>query len=219
MPKKEKKDLITLPTGGEVAEYDDELFKKAAKTGDYLPRFQLMTANSEQVKSGEFPTNHFALVQDQKFIDLGEKVDGLIVAWRPKALEIDEIIVTVHDPDDEEFQRIMTKSNEPGEMSCMYGPEFLLWLPESGEFTTFFMCSKSMRRESPNVKSLMRKGATFKSKKISTPKFTWWSAIAEKCTTPFDLPDQTKLEKEYHKFMNPEVKTVERVDKEATRER
>ena len=81
------KDLITLPEGGEIAVPDDDVFKAATKSGDYLPRLQLLTSNSEIVKDGKFPMNHFAIVRDQNNQDIGESVDVLVVAWRAKAIE------------------------------------------------------------------------------------------------------------------------------------
>jgi hypothetical protein len=209
---KEERDLIKVPSS-DVAEYDDELFKKASKTGDYLARLQLMTSNNDLVKGGKFPVNHFAIVRDQVHIDIGEAVDVLVVAWRPKALEIEEEITTVYNPDDDEFARIAAKSED--NMSCMYGPEFLLWFPENLEFLTFFMCSKSMRRESPHVKVFMRKACTLIPKEIPGRKYTWWSPIAIKPTTPLTvLPPDDKLKYEYKKFIEAEKNAPEKVKAE-----
>ena len=46
-------DLIKVPDGGELATQDDAAFKAATKSGDYLPRLQLLTSNSEIVKDGK----------------------------------------------------------------------------------------------------------------------------------------------------------------------
>jgi hypothetical protein len=205
-----KKDLMTVPKGAVPAAYDDELFDKTAKSGDWLPRFQLMTSNSTECKDGKFPINHFALVRDQKFTDLGDRVSGLIAAWRPKALEIDEEITTNYDPNSDEFKRISEESLK-SDSNAMYGPEFLLWLPEPLTFATFFMCTKSMRRTSGDVKALMNNGGTFTPKKIVTKKYTWFSPVVEACTTPFKLPDGSELLAQYNKFMQPEVEDKERV--------
>ena len=55
-------DLITL-TGSAVEKYDDDQFALATKAGDWLQRLQLMTANSEKCKRGEFAINHYAPVR------------------------------------------------------------------------------------------------------------------------------------------------------------
>lgn len=196
------KDLVILPKGTVPAAYDDEAFKVATQSGDWLPRLQLMTANSKECKGGDFPINHYALVRDQNFQDLGKSVDVLIVEWRPKAMEIDEQVYAVYDPDHDDFKRIQEQSNVK-DSGCMYGPEFLVWVPSADSWATFFMGSKSSRREAKSVRALLRNAGTLKSKEITTTKYTWWSPIIEKCTTSFDLPNQDDVAKEHNKFTNP----------------
>jgi len=176
-----------------------------------LPRLQLLTANSDKCKSGDFPINHYALVQGQTFTDLSESVDILVIAWRPKAMEIGDEIITCYKHDEPEFKRIQEKSDEK-DSGCMFGPEFLIWIPTIKKFATFFMGSKSSRREAPNVKAKMRSAATLKSHEIKTKKFTWWAPAVTACSTPFDMPDDAPLKEEYEKFMNPPVTEVESAD-------
>ena len=203
--------LITLPkVESAVVPFDDEAFDKSTKTGDWLPRLQLMTSASEVCKSGEFPINHFALVRDQTNKDLGDSATILVIAWRPKAIEMGEEIISIYDPKDPEFERIQTKSGEK-DSRCMYGPEFLVYNPEAESFATFFMGSKSMRREAPALRNLLQKAAVLKPHKIANAKYTWYSAKVEPCTTLFDLPDSDEIEEQYNKFINPPKKTVERV--------
>ena len=47
-----KLDEATLPQ-----KFTDDAFLAATKAGDYLPRLQLMTAASNECKSGKFPIN------------------------------------------------------------------------------------------------------------------------------------------------------------------
>ncbi len=202
------KDLITLPKGGAVA-LDDDAFKAATKSGDYLPRLQLLTANSNICKSGEFPINHFAIVRDQNNQDIGETVDIIVVAWRAKAIEIGEMILTSYDPKDDTFATIQDKADEK-DSGCMFGPEFLVWVPVAETFATFFMASKSMRREAPSVRGFLKKAATLKPQKIETPKYTWFSPTVHPCTSVLAPPDKDELLKEYEKFMNPPPPTVEK---------
>jgi hypothetical protein len=207
--KGENTDLIKLPEGGEVAKADDAVFKAATKAGDYLPRLQLLTSNSEIVKDGKFPMNHFAIVRDQNNQDIGDAVDILVIAWRAKAIEIGEEIITSFDPKEEIFKSIQDRSGDK-DSGCMFGPEFLVWVPVAETFATFFMASKSMRREAPAVRGFIKKAATLKPKKISTPKYTWYSPTVHPCTSVFDIPKQPELEKEHAKFMNPPAPTVEK---------
>jgi len=203
------KDLVTLPKASVPDTTRDELFKKTVTSGDYLPRLQLMTSNSEIVKDGKFKMNHYALVKDQNYTDLGDQIDVLLIEWRPKAIEIEEQILAVYDPDDTEFQRIQVESGKK-DTGCMYGPEFLVWIPKAEEFATFFMGSKSSRRESSNVRALLKKAGTLKSKKITTPQYTWYTPIIEKCASAFDVPEQDLIIEQWEKFTNPPKSEVEK---------
>lgn len=201
-------DLIP-DTGGSVQKYGDDAFDAATKSGDYLGRLQLMTANSQKVKEGVFPANHYAMVRDQNYQDIGEKVDVAVVAWRPKALEIDEELINVYDPENAEFKRIALKSEEK-DSGCMYGPEFLVWIPSIKMFATFFMGTKSSRREAPNMKARLKNAATMASQLIKTKRYSWWSPEITACSTPFDMPENDALMKEVEKFNNPPAQEIEK---------
>ena len=206
-------ELITIPDSVAVTKTaeDDKMFADATKIGDYLPRVQLMTSASEKCKKNEFPVNHYALIQGQNYIDLGAEADVAVIDWRPKAIEIGDEIISVFDSKDPEFERIQLKSDEK-DSGCMFGPEFLIWVPTHKQFATFFMGSKSSRREAPAVKALIQKAATLKSHFIETKKFSWQSPTITVCSTPFDLPEEEDLVKNLTKFKNPPKQEVERVD-------
>ncbi len=205
----DQKNLIELPKGGAVTTQDEEAFKAATKSGDYLPRLQLLTSNSNIVKEGNFPINHFSIVRDQNNQDIGTEVDVLVIAWRAKALEIGDEIVSSYDSKDPTFLSIQDRSDEK-DSGCMFGPEFLVWVPSADTFATFFMASKSMRREAANVRGFLQKAATFKPAKITTPKYTWYSATVSPCSSVFDIPAKAIILQEYEKFINPPKETVEK---------
>ena len=211
-------ELIVLPDGGAVQKASDEAFAAATKSGDYLPRLQLMTSNSQECKSGKFPINHYALVSGQNYKDCGTDVDVLVIAWRPKAIEMGETVITCFDVNNKEFTRICDKSGEK-DSGCMFGPEFLMWVPSQKEFATFFMGSKSSRRESPNVKALLKKAATLKGHMIETAKYSWYSPIVVPCTTPFEIPAIEDIMDEVQKFNNPPVTEIEKVEGGTTSDR
>jgi len=210
--------MIPADIAGSMVQYGDDIFKAATKSGDYLPRLQLMTANSDVCKGGKFPINHYALIRDQNFQDLGEAVDILVISWRPKALEIGENVISVFKMEHAEFQRIQAKSAEQNS-GCMYGPEFLIWIPAVKEFSTFFCGSKSSRREAPGIRALMAKAATLKSRYVETKKFKWYTPAVIPCSTPFDAPDLVKLKEVVDKFNNPPETTVEVADEAASTDR
>ena len=204
-----KLDEATLPQ-----KFTDDAFLAATKAGDYLPRLQLMTAASNECKSGKFPINSYALISGQNFTNLTSAVDILVITWRPKAIEIptgEGSIITVYDTENKEFTRIAEKSNEK-DSGCMFGPEFLVWVPSAKSFATFFMGSKSSRRESPNVKALLKKGATLKSHLIETKQYSWMAPMVVPCTTPFEMAPIEQIMEEVAKFNNPPVNEIEKVE-------
>lgn len=201
-----------------LAKYSDEDFSNSTKSGDWLPRLQLMTSQSEKCKEGSFPINHYALVRGTDFSDLGPTIDIAVVSWRPKAIEMGDAVISVYDVNDAEFKRIQDKSGEMNS-GCMFGPEFLVWIPAIKEFATFFMGNKSARREAPNVKARMGRAATLKSSKIETAKYTWFAPVVVPCSTPFDLPDPTALGEVVERFVNPPKTEVEKVDEVKGRDR
>jgi hypothetical protein len=87
-------------------------------------------------------------------------------------------------------------------------------LPGIQEFATFFCGSKSARREAPNIKKLLTKPATFKSKKISNKKYTWFGPSVTTCSTPFEKPDVAKLQEIVNKFNSPPDTSAEVIKEE-----
>jgi hypothetical protein len=143
------------------------------------------------------------MVEDQTFHDLGKNVDVAVVAWRPKAIEMGAQVISVHDPSHEEFKRIQDRANNEQNSGCMYGPEFLVWIPSAGKCATYFMGSKSARRESPKIKALMRQAATIGSQHIETKKYDWYAPKITECSTPLQAPPVDALEAAVEMFNNP----------------
>jgi hypothetical protein len=185
--------LIEIPTGLPPVPFDDDAFETTTKTGKYFPRLQFMSSNSQPCKSGDFPINHYAIVRDKNFDDVGSSVDVIVLSWRPKAMSVlDDVIEVSFDPDSDHFKELMEKSHIK-DSGCMFGPEFLVYVTSANTFCTFFMGSKSMRRESPNMKALMRNTATLEAKFIETKKYSWYSPIVKTCSTPLDPPEQQEM--------------------------
>lgn len=206
--------LIDVNSFG-VKTQDEKVFEITGSTGNYLPRLQLMTSSSEKCKAGEFPVNNYALVVGQTFHDLGKEVDTLVIGWRPKAIDMSgDVIISTYDATHADFAKIMEKADIK-DSKCMFGHEYLVWVPSKGKFATMFFGSKSARKESPSVKALIGNACTFKSKKIETPKYTWFVPTGNQCNTPFDLPPMEDIKVELDKFMNPPKQEVEKADEPA----
>ena len=207
---KETETAVAAPANTSVAQYDADVIKNLLKSDGFLGRFQLMTSSSNKCKAGEFQVNHYALVSGDDFRDLGTDVDILVLKTRMKALDMsgDEVI-SVFDPKinaDGEMTGVFAEIKDKSEIkdsSCMWGPEFLIWIPAVEEFATFFMGSKTSRGDAGAVLARLGKAATMRSKKIEGKKHTWFSPAITPCSTPFDPPPVNRAVKEVDKFLNP----------------
>ena len=140
--------------------YADEAFSGISGSRTmFLPRLQLFGSNSDAVKEGKIPIAHYGLVKGKDDpIDLGVSVLLIPLAWRPKAMDVkSEPPLAYHKPDSPEFQELKKRSDTEQNSGCMYGPEFLVWMPDHG-YVTFFFGSKTARNEAPGIRALMPKG-------------------------------------------------------------
>lgn len=205
---------VTLPAN----KFDDDTFDAVATSTAFLPRIQLMISSSGKCKASEFPINHIALIEGSEYIDLGEEVPALMVSWRPKALEIGENIITSYDIHSEQFKRIAEKSEVKGSQ-CMFGIEFLVWLPINKVFASAFFGSVSARIEAKKVKGLIGETIFFGAKKITGRKFTWFTLTAIKNSAPIELPAVEVLTAAVELFTNPKDSEIESVDEPESKER
>lgn len=213
-------ELIPLENLGGVSKYADDKNFDAVSSGGFLPRLQLMGSSSNAVKESKINQGHYALVKGKDQIeDLTKEVQVIVLAWRPKALEIGtETVLSVYNPKSEDFNRIALKSEE-SDSGCMYGPEFLVWVPSQKCFATFFMSSKTARREAPQLKGLMGKAATLKAQLIKAKKYAWHGPVVTPCSAPLDLPDMEKAREEALKFNNPPESDTEAAPDAGARDR
>jgi len=192
----------------------DETFDLVSAVG-YLPRLQLFGSNSDAVKEGKMPLAHYGLVRSKDQIeDLGPVVELLPICWRSKAMRLDEgNVVSVFNPEHSEFKKIMAESEEK-DSRCLYGPEYLIWIPNLKVFATFLMGSKTARREARALKPLLGKAASLKVKLVTNKNYKWHSPQILPASTPFTsdvLPPMDKIREEAEKFNNPEETVVESV--------
>jgi len=196
-----------------VAKYADPQAFTEVTSASFLPRLQLMGGNSELVKEGKIGIGRWALLRNKdQFVDLGPQVDALILSWRPKAMELKDnnsVVLSFFNPKDEAFRKVMEKSEVPNS-GCMYGPEYLVWLPAPHNvYLSFFMASKTARREAPMVQALMHKFATLKIRLIKTAKFSWHGPVVTGCTTTYEVPVKEELLEQVNKFNNPPENEIE----------
>ncbi len=183
---------------------DDKALDAVASTS-FLPRIQLMTSNSAQCKSGKIPINTYVLVRGgQNFVQLGQSVDVIPLHWRAKALRTTggEVVIS-YDAESPLFMAIKERSAQKNS-GCMYGPEFLLWVPQSKCFATLFMGSVSARREARNLSQFNRQAATLYSTMLKNAKYEWAAIAVKGCSTPIDdLPEVEACGLEIERFSHP----------------
>lgn len=211
---------VAVETGA-VVPFDDE-FSKMATTGSWLPRVQLYISSSNECKAGTFPVNHYGLVvMKGQIIDLGTRVEVLPLAWRPKALDTKASPpVSRYDVKSQDFRNIQERSSGR-DSGCMYGPEYLLWIPSLKKFATFFMGTKSARREAPVLKTKLdeKRAATLESTFVKTTSYSWQAPKVTGCSVPWpneQYPLKSAVDKEIEKFKNPPAVVEEATAEEDT---
>lgn len=194
-----------------VEEPNKELFGSFLQ---FLPRLQLFTGNSDQVKRMKIPLAHYGLIKgkEKELIPLGPTVLCIPLAWRAKAMDVsnDDNILAYHNQNSEEFKRIVQTANTVQNSKCMYGPEFLLWLGATHGFVTFLMGSKTARNAAapmrallPRADGILRTGilsAIF----IEDDKNSWHGPKVEFSSQSIENPPAEGLVEMITAFLNPQ---------------
>lgn len=204
---------INLPMS--VAAQDDKMFGEVITAASYLPRVQLFGGNSDAVKEGKIGVGRFGLVRTKDAIeDLTAEVAVFPVTYRFKAIQIlDGNVLSYHNPKTDEFQDIQAKS-EVKDSGCMYGVEFLIWVPSSNTFATFFLSSKTSRRQAGPLRELQqsRQAATLKVELITKGKFKWHGPVVVACSSPINMPPIEEIISQAETFANVKDSVVEKAD-------
>lgn len=226
-------DLSQLPS---TSVGNDEVYAELAKGTEFLARLQLFT-KGKAIDRGLIKPGHYGIPESaEDIVDLGDSIDLLILARRPKAIDMSdtEAIIVSHNNESPEFKRIAAQSLEK-ESSCMYGPSFLVYERSSARFLEFFCGSKSTRAEAKKIYPFLPLTAadikarqlvdqephgplpmTLKSKHVEKGKWSWHVPVVVKCSTPFTkLPAGEKIVNEIVKFIAPQADGVERVEEPA----
>lgn len=202
-------------TGGELA--PKGTFSAIVAGGDYLPYLQLFGSKSDACAEGKIGIGRYGLVKDKQITDVGAELDLVIVSWRSKAVQSGDDFIIDYNPEIDEasgeirnptFKRIVDLSTVR-DSGCMYGPEFLLWIPSANTFATYHMNSKTGRREARNMEPLVGKAATLKCHLIEQGKYKWHGPVVTGCSTPIDPPPDEELRNQWTKFHNPPKSDVE----------
>lgn len=211
-----------------VVQSADELrqLDSLAQSRSFTPRIQLYT-KGKAVDKGLISIGHYGIPKSADEIqDLGKSID-IIPFWRKaKAMDMsdtDNLIVS-HDPNSEEFKRIVKLADSTQDSGCAYGPSYLVWERSTNAFYEIFFGTKSARYESPNVNKYLPvtaamieagstdekepRGAiplTLSAQYLERGRFSWYAPKAEDCLTPFvNLPSMDQLRAETERFFKPD---------------
>lgn len=202
-------DLIDV-TALAPSRFNDEDFAQVSSSSEYLPRLQICGSSTDIAKEGKIKIGHIALIKTKdSFIDLGEQVMALVIAYRPKALQLGDEIVACYNPKSELFAKIKSQSDVQ-DSGCMFGPEYLIWIPEIKQFATFYLSSKTARNEALNMQTNIRRAVSIRSKLITGKKYKWHGpSISGSTEVIEDMPSGDLLKEIHDKFVNPPEKEVE----------
>lgn len=214
----------------------DDVYTELAKSAEFLARLQLYT-KGKAIDKGHIRPGHYGIPESGDDItDLTDSIDVLVLARRPKAIDMSdkEAIIVSHDNESAEFKRIAAAALEK-ESNCMYGPSFLVIERSTGRFLEFFCGSKSTRGEAKRIYPFLPLSAadiqargltdqephgplpmTLNSRLVEKGSFSWHVPVVAKCSTPFSkLPTAEKMVAEVLKFVNPQANTVEKVEEKS----
>jgi len=207
---------VTLPQ-----KYDDKAFD-AMIHSDLFIRVQLYGSNSEEVKEGQVPMGTFGLVRGQEITSMGNTFDCLIVGWRPKALCLSgDSFILSYDVESELFKKIVLDSNSMDKnvsRGNMYGPEYLLWLPDHNVFSPYHLSNKSSRYVASQFHKRLGQSATITATLIKNKDFSWHAPTCCDCSVPVQPPIPEEMHEAYNKFVNPNSSELELADQAVERE-
>lgn len=192
-----------------------------ANSSTFLPRVKLCQGSAKEVNTRKVARGgNFALIRSKEEIeDLGDEVIMIPVAGRAKALDTSgEVIITNFDPKSSEFLRIeeLSKDKDSG---AMYGPEYLVWLPDHNTFALLFLCSPTARREGGAVHAHLGRGALLTSELIDNKKFQWFGPKIKDYSAPIpSIPSQEDIDTQHQRFQNEKSSQVRVADDPAAAE-
>lgn len=223
----------------------DDMFADLAKSQQFLGRLQLYTKGAAVNKRLVAPGEYGIPESGDEITRLGDSVDVIVLARRPKALDMGDkdAIISNYDPETDQFKDIANRSGKPNS-GCMYGPSFLVFERTTGRFLEFFCGTKSSRSEAGKIYPFLplsktdieRKAAagvdvskmeehgplamTMKSRLAEAKDFSWHVPVILPCSTPFNkLPKPEVVIAEITKFLKVKAEGGEKVDESTVKQR
>lgn len=200
--------LATLPSLSQIGSTaaPSTVLAELTKAGDYLDRIQLYQGGSNAAKENKVRAGHYGIPKGEDVDELGERIDLLVFAVKPKALDTSgETPVAAHDPESAEFKRIKETAETVKDSGCMFGLEFLVFERSTGKFYTYFASGASARREASKMipdKEILQ---ITMSARFIKKQYSWHAPVVSKCSTPFtNAPTLDQIKAQVEKFFKNE---------------
>lgn len=209
------------------SKYGNEVAHKNMAGSSFLPRLQLLGAGTNLCKKGKAKIGTYAVLRGKDTIvhQLDDQVVALVISWRPKAVRFDDGFKAFYNPATEGFKKVEVDSQQPNS-GCMWGPEYLLYIPVVNEFVTLHFNNPTMRISASGMVPNLGKVVTLKVELIEKGKNSWHGPVVLNCSDPLDPPDDMEAFKanliiQRDKFNNPkEAEELEEAQgEEAKRDR
>lgn len=187
---------------------DDGTHDKVGGSGKFLPRVQLMAGLSRLVTKGKAKLGTYVLVKGKENImaDFGEAFNCVPLTWRPRAMNMTgEKPVSFYNPSSAKFQDVERKAETKPQAikGYIYGPEYLIYIPDVGELAVFFFNNKSMRMRSGEMKALIGQAATLRVEMVEDKGNIWPVPVITGCSTPFAELPLDRINSSMEMFNNP----------------
>lgn len=197
-------------------------------SSNFLQRIELKSKGALIDKGIVRPGHYCVIKSGGEADDLGDSIDVLPLARRPKAIDMSdkEHIVVSYDRKSELFQDIEKRSYTK-DSNCQFGASFLVVERTTRKPYELFLGSASNRRETGALSNFLPLTAddikrrrlegeephgplplTLKSKRIEnkTKGWSWFVIVPKPCSNPFSksqVPSTDALKEEIAKFLNP----------------
>lgn len=179
--------LVPSEFGAMTSKYGDEKAFAGMSGSSFLPRMQLMTGSSRPVMKNQSKMGHYVLFKGKDAIvrDFGDSFNCIPLSWRPKALHFigdkAHVYFNPRTPKFVEVEKLAEK--KPRVKGAMYGPEYLIYIPDVDEVATFHFSNVTMRMRAGEFKALLTQAATVRSEIIDKNGFIWPGPLFGPCNT------------------------------------
>lgn len=224
-------DLIPADVFGAISTQvgTDEDFADLGTTTKFLQRLELKS-KGVLIDIGKVKPGHYAVIKSSEDADdLGDTIDILVVARKPKAIDMNdpEQIIVTYERHGDVFKDIEQRAGKANSR-CQYGATFLIIERSTARCYEFFCGSASNRREIPTLSDYMPITAeqikarqlegvkphgplalTLKSKRVENKArgFSWFVPVPKPCSNPFtaeQIPPADVIRQEIEKFLKPD---------------